>query len=253
MTAAQTPGAVTVRVAADADRPAWDAFVAARPEGDPLQLWAWGEVRAAEGEPPLRLVAARGDGTIAGVAGLLVRPTSFGRTVMYAPHGPLWTREAPDGPAILAALVEGAGLVYLSGGNPAYLAETLRGTAVWQAIVAAHEAGAALAGCSAGAMALSSWAPRMRDLVHPDQPTGLGLVENLRVIPHFDKMLGWVPDVLRNALLHKPEGTMLVGIDEDTALVGGPHEWTVQGRQSVWELGEGKRIEHKPGTTLTTP
>ncbi|HET7899944.1 MAG TPA: Type 1 glutamine amidotransferase-like domain-containing protein [Candidatus Nanopelagicales bacterium] len=153
----------------------------------------------------------------------------------------------------LAALVEGAGLVYLSGGNPAYLADTLRGTKVWDAIVAAHDAGAAIAGCSAGAMALSSWAPRMRDLVHPDQPSGLGLVQNLRVIPHFDKMLGWVPDVLRNALLHKPEGTMLVGIDEDTALVGGPHEWTVQGRQSVWELGEGKRVEHRAGTTLVSP
>ena len=153
----------------------------------------------------------------------------------------------------LAALIEGAGLVYLSGGNPAFLADTLRDTRVWEAIVAAHEAGAAVAGCSAGAMALSSWAPRMRDLVHPDQPTGLGLVQNVRVIPHFDKMLGWVPDVLRNALLHKPEGTMLLGIDEDTALVGGPYEWTVQGRQSVWELGEGKRVEHPSGSVLTTP
>lgn len=162
------------------------------------------------------------------------------------------TREDADDPAH-AALVEGAGLVYLSGGNPAYLAETLRDTAVWRAIVAAHEAGAAIAGCSAGAMALSDWAPRMRDLVHPEQPTGLGLVPHVRVIPHFDKMLGWVPDVLRNALLHKPDGTMLLGIDEDTALVGGPHEWTVRGRQSVWELGEGKRVEHPTGTTLTTP
>ena len=153
----------------------------------------------------------------------------------------------------LAALIEGAGLVYLSGGNPAFLADTLRDTRVWEAIVAAHEAGAAVAGCSAGAMALSSWAPRMRDLVHPDQPTGLGLVQNVRVIPHFDKMFGWVPDVLRNALLHKPEGTMLLGIDEDTALVGGPYEWSVQGRQSVWELGEGKRVEHPSGSVLTTP
>lgn len=149
--------------------------------------------------------------------------------------------------------ITGAGLIYLSGGNPAFLAETLRQTAVWHAIVAAHEDGAALAGCSAGAMALSSWAPRMRDLVHPHQPTGLGVVPNLRVIPHFDKMLGWMPDVLRNALLHKPETTMLVGIDEDTALVGGPHEWTVQGRQSVWVLGEGKREEHPAGSTLVTP
>jgi cyanophycinase-like exopeptidase len=162
------------------------------------------------------------------------------------------TREDAESSA-LAHLVEGAGLIYLSGGNPAHLAETLRQTRVWHAIVEAHENGAAVAGCSAGAMALSDWAPRMRDLVHSDQPTGLGLIPHVRVIPHFDKMLGWVPDVLRNALLHKPDGTMLLGIDEDTALVGGPHEWEVQGRQSVWELGEGKRVEHRSGTRLTTP
>jgi len=149
--------------------------------------------------------------------------------------------------------IEGAGLIYLSGGNPAFLADTLRQTAVWHAIVSAHEKGAALAGCSAGAMALSSWAPRMRNLVGGKHPTALGLVPHLRVIPHFDKMLGWMPDLLRNAVLHTPEGSMLVGIDEDTALVGGPHEWTVQGRQSVWVLSDGARQEHPSGTTLTTP
>jgi cyanophycinase len=153
-----------------------------------------------------------------------------------------------------ADAITGAGLIYLSGGNPAFLAETLRGTAVWHAIVAAHEQGAALAGCSAGAMALSDWAPRMRDLVHPNQPTGLRLVQQVRVIPHFDKMLGWMPDMLRNALLHKPEGTTLIGIDEDTALVSQGHgEWEVQGRQSVWVLGPGSRVEHAAGTRLTLP
>ena len=153
-----------------------------------------------------------------------------------------------------ADAITGAGLIYLSGGNPAFLAETLRGTAVWHAIVAEHEQGAALAGCSAGAMALSDWAPRMRDLVHPNQPTGLRLVQQVRVIPHFDKMLGWMPDMLRNALLHKPEGTTLIGIDEDTALVSQGHgDWEVQGRQSVWVLGPGSRVEHKAGTRLTLP
>jgi cyanophycinase-like exopeptidase len=152
-----------------------------------------------------------------------------------------------------AELVAGAGLIYLSGGNPAYLADTLRHTAVWKAIVRAHEDGAALAGCSAGAMALSTWAPRMRDLVHPQQPTGLGLVPHLRVIPHFDRMLGWMPDVLRNAVLHKPDDVLLVGIDEDTALVGGPVEWEVRGRQSAWVLGDGRRVEHPAGSTLVVP
>jgi cyanophycinase len=66
-------------------------------------------------------------------------------------------------------------------------------------------------------------------------------------------MLSWVPDVLRNALLRLPEGSTLLGIDEDTALVGGPHEWEVQGRQSVWVLGHGSRKEYPPGSYLTTP
>lgn len=161
------------------------------------------------------------------------------------------TREDAES-AELARLVEGAGLIYLSGGNPAYLAETLRQTRVWHAIVAEHEKGAAVAGCSAGAMALSDWAPRVRSM-RSDHPTGLRLIPHIRVIPHFDKMLAWVPDMLRNALLGLPEGSVLLGIDEDTALVGGPHEWTVEGRQSVWVLGHGKRVEHKAGSTLTTP
>jgi len=148
-----------------------------------------------------------------------------------------------------ADLIAGAGLIYLSGGNPSYLAETLRGTSVWDAIVAAHAAGSAVAGCSAGAMALSNWAPRVRDLVGEPIP-GLGLVPQLRVIPHFDRMLSYVPDMLRNALLRMPAGSVLVGIDEDTALVGGPTEWEVQGRQSVWVLGSGHRVEYPPGSTL---
>jgi cyanophycinase len=161
------------------------------------------------------------------------------------------TREDADQPAFADAIA-GAGLIYLSGGNPAYLAETLRDTAVWRAIVAAHDAGAAVAGCSAGAMALSDWAPRTRDLTRA-QPSGLGLVPHVRVIPHFDTMPARVPDVLRNALLRLPEGTTLLGIDEDTALVGGPHEWEVRGRQSVWVLGDGARNEYSTGTKLTTP
>ena len=63
----------------------------------------------------------------------------------------------------LASRVAGAGLVYLSGGNPGYLAHTLAGTAVWQAILEAWRSGAALAGCSAGACALSRIADDFRE------------------------------------------------------------------------------------------
>jgi len=161
-------------------------------------------------------------------------------------------RSEADDPA-LAALVEGAGLIYLSGGNPGFLADTLHGSALWAAIDAAWHAGAALAGCSAGAMALAGWVP---DIRHPSRAgtRGLGAAPNLRVIPHFDRFVGRMPDLLTRPFLHGPEGTTVIGIDEDTALVGSrqdaPDSWEVQGRQSVWILSEGARKELPTGTTI---
>src|SRR6202051_3507773 len=114
------------------------------------------------------------------------------------------TREDAQDPATAARIV-GAGLVYLSGGDPHHLAETLAGTALWRAIVAAWKEGAALAGCSAGAMALTSGGPdnlpptraasrRVRE--HPGVANGLGLIGGLTVIPHFDQMEQWRPGAL---------------------------------------------------------
>lgn len=155
----------------------------------------------------------------------------------------------------LAALVEGAGLIYLSGGSPTYLAKTLRGSRIWAAVLAAWRAGAALAGCSAGAIALTSWVPAIRSPGSEPDP-GLGVLPALRVLPHFDKMLTWVPDLLSRALLHRPDHTAVLGIDEETALVdlsGSGRDWTVHGRQQVWELSAGQRRGHRAGTTLRTP
>ena len=44
----------------------------------------------------------------------------------------------------------------------------------------------------------------------------------------------------------------IVGVDEDTALVGGPDRWEVVGRQSVWVLTSDGRTEHPAGSVLTT-
>jgi peptidoglycan pentaglycine glycine transferase (the first glycine) len=96
-----------VRLASPDDRPAWDSFVAVRPEADPLQSWAWGEANATAGERPVRVVATGEDGAVRGIAQLLVRSAGFGRTVVYVPHGPLWDRDAPDAAGVLAGLVAG--------------------------------------------------------------------------------------------------------------------------------------------------
>lgn len=151
-----------------------------------------------------------------------------------------------------ADMIAGAGLIYLSGGNPNYLADALRDSLVWRAIEATWRDGSALAGCSAGAMALGSWIPSLR---HPRRGStaGLGLLAHLGIVPHFDAFLARVPDLVTRLVL-PDESTMTVfGVDEETALVGGPTEWTVQGRQSVWRLTNNGRVELPSGATVTTP
>lgn len=139
----------------------------------------------------------------------------------------------------LAARIPGAGLVYLSGGNPAYLADTLRGTRVWSAILEEWRRGAALAGCSAGAMALTSWVP---DIFDPTSEgiDGLGVLAALRVIPHFDRLQAMVPELAATVAERTPAGTTLVGIDEETAIVSDDLEsWMVHGRQAAWVFAAG--------------
>jgi cyanophycinase-like exopeptidase len=150
----------------------------------------------------------------------------------------------------LARKVDNAGLIYLSGGNPSFLANTLRDTLLWKAIDSAWRNGAALAGCSAGAMALADHIPGLRLTSH--SPTqGLGTLPHIRVLPHFDRMFAHVPDFFAR-FMNVPAGVTVVGIDEDTAIVGGPYEWEVQGRQSAWLFVEGHRVEFPTGSKLVT-
>jgi cyanophycinase-like exopeptidase len=142
------------------------------------------------------------------------------------------------------ALIKGAGLIYLSGGNPSHLANTLRDTKVWSAIEEEWRSGASLAGCSAGAMALGGYVPDFR---HPRRGglDGLGVVPDIRVLPHFDKYSRMIPDFVMRPLV--TDTATVVGIDEDTALVSeGPSEdglWEFRsrGRQSAWRIEADRR------------
>lgn len=153
---------------------------------------------------------------------------ALGREVISLP---VIDDQSADDPVLAAEIDSETALIYLSGGNPAYCAKTLRDSAVWQAIVEAWQAGAALAGCSAGAGALTTVAPNQMGGTTEE---GLGLVPNLAVIPHYDRARFLMPifgRVIRNST---PPGAEVIGIEEDTALVGRPgEEWTVTGRQSV--------------------
>jgi cyanophycinase len=68
---------------------------------------------------------------------------------------------------------------------------------------------------------------------------GLGVLPHLRVLPHFDRMVSWAPDLVTRATAAAPPGTTVLGIDEDTAIVdmsGGGRHWQVHGRQRAWVL-----------------
>ena len=157
-------------------------------------------------------------------------------------------RDEADDPE-LAALVEGAGLVYLSGGSPSYLASTLRGTRLWDAVQKAWENGAALAGCSAGAMALTSWAPYVRNMDREPEP-GLGVVPTWKVLPHFDFMKTFDSTLFPRVLSGLEEGQTLVGIDEETALVRLEDEWVARGRQGVHVHRIGHEASYQDGEVV---
>jgi cyanophycinase-like exopeptidase len=135
-----------------------------------------------------------------------------------------------------------ADLIYLSGGKPAHLSAALDGSGVGHALRQAHERGAVIAGCSAGAMALAQrhFDFRRRRLVWPVAwRDGLGLVAGASVIPHYD---AWPEPLCALIALQAPRGSVLIGIDEDTAIVGRDGSWEVHGRARV-TVWRGRRRE----------
>ena len=149
-------------------------------------------------------------------------------------------RADADDPANAQAVGE-ADLVYLSGGKPDYLLDVLSGSAVWAAALAAHARGSVIAGCSAGAMVLCAQLARFRTPPHIPLgfQAGLGLVAGAAVLPHYDRF----PETLAAVRVARaPRGTVVLGIDEDTAAIGRDGAWTVRGtgRVTVWR---GRRRE----------
>jgi len=149
---------------------------------------------------------------------------------------PIFDRDSANSDQFADAISDSA-LVYMSGGDPHYLAQTLTGTPVWDAIVKNWQSGGSLAGCSAGAMVLSSEIPNFRFLKYGPTP-GLNVIGNIRVIPHFNKFFKWIPDAAAKVLMHAPEGSILLGVDEMTALVqrSGKDFWEVNGQAKVHVL-----------------
>ena len=167
-----------------------------------------------------------------------------------ATYLPIYTREDAFNQEYVDAVANSA-LMYMSGGDPHHLAQVLIDTPLWDAILENWKTGASLAGCSAGAMVLSAHIPNFR-LLKKVPTQGLNLLPEVRVIPHFNKFFKWIPESAAKVLLHVPDNSILIGVDELTAIVkrSGDTEWIVFGEAKVHvlkglpdqQLHDGERI-----------
>jgi cyanophycinase len=158
-------------------------------------------------------------------------------------------RAAADDPAAAQAIGE-ADLVYLSGGKPGYLMDVLGGSAVGRSLAEAHARGSLLAGCSAGAMVLAGHTFDFRFRIAPwplRWRSGLGFVPNTSVVPHYD---AWPEPLSALIALQAPRGTLVLGIDEETAVVGQDGAWQVHGRSRVTIWRGRHRDRYRAGDTF---
>jgi cyanophycinase len=130
-----------------------------------------------------------------------------------------------------AAALRSSPFVYLGGGSPLHLRSVLKDSLVWDALLDAWHGGATIAGSSAGAMVLTD---PMVDPRGGAFTIGLGLVEQLAVIPHA---ASWSHEKVHRTLALAPPGVAVARIEERTALLRDPDgHWRIAGAGDVTVL-----------------
>lgn len=207
--------------------------------GDERFLGAWLEVAAAHeavGDRPLRVAvvptaAARERPELVGAMGTAAIERvarAIGRAVVVD-VAPVLDADSAANPGLAGRLAR-ADAIHLPGGDPDLIPSILAGSPAWAAMREAVAGGAAIAGASAGAMALAAWT-----WTPAGGMAGLGLVPvvPLAVVPHADAD-SWERAISRFRA-GVPDGIGLLGLAERTGvlipLAGGP--WQVVGPGEV--------------------
>jgi cyanophycinase len=174
----------------------------------------------------------------------------FGSLGLEVEELPVLRRSQANDPGV-ARLASTGRFFYLVGGDPAPVVRVLAGTTAWGAAVAAWRGGAALAGSSAGAMALGAWS-LIRD--RWPNPAGrrfleaLDVASNVAVVPHFETFgHGWLPSVRDH--LPRPEAVLL-GLDERTGAVWHGGRWTARGPGRVTVIVRDREHAFENGETV---
>lgn len=151
-------------------------------------------------------------------------------------------RATADDKALLDELRR-ADVVYFAGGSPPHLVESLRDTAAWACLRELHEGGITIAGSSAGAMAICD-----RVLLGGEELRGLGLLEGIAVLPHFE---GSTTERVERARVGLADGQTLLAIDGATGCVRVDEEWRVEGPGRVQVITRSRIEEYTAGDSFT--
>ena len=181
------------------------------------------------------------------------------------------TRFSPDA-AEIAAMIPGKDAVFLGPGSPTYAVRQLRDSLAWQAIVTSHLQGTALILASAAAIAASVHALPIYEIYKvgedPHWKPGLDFFSlyglSLVLVPHWNNQDGgeeldtsrcYMGRARFDPLLEMlPQGPMVVGIDEHTALILDPATATcrVMGRGGVTIMSGAEALRFEQGQTFST-
>ena len=162
-------------------------------------------------------------------------------------------RADAENPRIVAQL-EGADVIYFTGGSPEHLRTVLAGSPLLEAVIAANQGGAIWAGSSAGAMVLGA-VMRRPSSGSPVSPA-LGIIPDVMVLPHHERS---DPQAVTAQLSSRETvGLTVLGIDGGSGVMLDPEGATAlgAGNVTVYQAGSWRRYaggERVPGLTVEGP
>ena len=136
------------------------------------------------------------------------------------------------------AQVRAARFLYLASGSAMHLLSVLKTTPLWEAVSAAHREGAVLAAAGPSATVLCD---AMVDPRGGGFGVGLGLVDNLSLIPRYEQ---WSREKSRRTIQMAPKGLVLAGVPALSALIRGRDgEWRTAGVPGLRLFRDGVSVE----------
>ena len=144
--------------------------------------------------------------------------------------------------------IEGAGVIYFTGGNPDHLLAALQDSPLLEAITRAVEHGTVLAGSSAGAMVMGAMMrrPRLGGWV-----PALGITPGIAVLPHHENSNP--AETSRDLQGQVPGDIAVLGIDARSGCLGSAGHWKAVGSGKVTVYQRSEWRVYQSGETISGP